>query len=97
MYVSPPFSMSMAPRSVPLTAPTIARMFFCFTMTPFGSPVEPDVYMITATLSGLGGWGATGLARPSSSTSAYESSFTPRGGAALTFDWRSSTVFSTSV
>ena len=44
----------------------IASKLACVTITPFGSPVEPEVYMITAIEDGLGGVGSFGLPLPNS-------------------------------
>ena len=46
-------------------------------MTPLGSPVEPEVYMSTASDSGVGGVGSNGVALPSSITSAHERTLGP--------------------
>jgi len=39
--------------------------------TPFGGPVVPEVYMIQAKSSGLGGIGSWGVLLPDSRSSAY--------------------------
>ena len=47
-------------------------------ITPFGSPVEPDVYMSTHSDEGFGGVGAHGLALPIAMTCAKERTCVPR-------------------
>jgi hypothetical protein len=37
----------------------------CLISTPLGVPVEPDVYMIHARSSGVGGMGSAGFSSPS--------------------------------
>jgi hypothetical protein len=41
-----------------------ATIFLCVSGTPFGTPVEPDVYMIQQISSGSGGTGFVGLLSP---------------------------------
>ena len=40
-------------------------------MTPLGGPVVPEVYMMQARSSGLGGTGSTGFFFPDSRSSSY--------------------------
>mmetsp|Transcript_18799 Transcript_18799/g.58480 ORF Transcript_18799/g.58480 Transcript_18799/m.58480 type:complete len:231 (-) Transcript_18799:253-945(-) len=53
-------------------APPTSYMYVsCSSITPLGLPVVPEVYMITAKSSFLGGVGAAGLDAPRSRNSAY--------------------------
>ena len=41
-----------------------ARIWACVNGTPFGGPVEPDVYIMVARSWGCGGTGSAGLVWP---------------------------------
>ena len=57
----------------------VAHTLLCDSTTPLGAPVVPEVYMITAVSSGLGGLGSRGLRAPRAATSRSFSCATPRG------------------
>jgi hypothetical protein len=52
-------------------------MFLCVSMTPFGVPVDPEVYMTQNTSSGLAGMASFGFSVPSRSTSSMWTTFKP--------------------
>lgn len=60
-----------------MTAPTEATMLPWLMMTPLGAPVLPDVYMMHATVSGVGLTGAVGFLTPSSYSSSMVTTLIP--------------------